>query len=548
MADTKSLVPSFIVHFDGARLPVEREADIKEIIVTDTLDNPSTFSLIVSDQENEWKEKDDFYAGSEVKIKLGYKDAVEPVIWGEVTGIQCQFHKNQPDKVIINGKNHLHKLCRNKRYAAYSGITVKDIISELAGNAGLSTDLEELTFEHVFTLQSFKTDFEYLLSIAEKYDCYFHVRDKKLIFKRLARNLSEDLTLEYGKTLRMLSLTAETSRIISEVEVRGWDYEKSEAVIGSSAFGDIEAAGGSVVDENWGAARAIIIDYSVMDQAEADERALDILARNARVYITGTGSAEGDPKLLAGTILLLKGLGEKFSGKYFVTRACHHLKIDGGYITQFTLTGTIASGNASGSSDNSAGSQSSTSAQEQPAEQTGTEKQGQDEEQEEKQKIEFQCFDSKHNPVKKIKYILTTPDGEEKGETDDAGKLSGENITKGDCTIRFCLNEDTETGTEIAAGKKYRTGRSHIITFPVFVLRIEIDPSDPESENDTYCVFSTDNAKAYKKTLKAKENKIPGDNYIDLHFPGVVKDLQYTLEITPESGAASYCPFKNVSL
>jgi hypothetical protein len=44
--------------------------------------------------------------------------------------------------------------------------------------------------------------------------------------------------------------------------------------------------------------------------------------------LTGSGSTVGDPRLRAGTVLRLEGLGEQFGGRYRVTSATHTL--DGG--------------------------------------------------------------------------------------------------------------------------------------------------------------------------------------------------------------------------
>jgi hypothetical protein len=54
-----------------------------------------------------------------------------------------------------------------------------------------------------------------------------------------------------------------------------------------------------------------------------------------------------------------------------------------------------------------------------------------------KENIEFICYDSAMNPIKNLKYILITPDGESKGKTDDEGKIKKTNITQGECSIKF---------------------------------------------------------------------------------------------------------------
>jgi phage protein D len=50
--------------------------------------------------------------------------------------------------------------------------------------------------------------------------------------------------------------------------------------------------------------------------------------------LTGSGSTIGDPRIRAGAVLRLEGIGEQFGGLYRVTSATHSLD-SGGYRTQF---------------------------------------------------------------------------------------------------------------------------------------------------------------------------------------------------------------------
>jgi phage protein D len=50
--------------------------------------------------------------------------------------------------------------------------------------------------------------------------------------------------------------------------------------------------------------------------------------------LTGSGSAIGDPRIRAGAIVRVEGLGPDFSGDYRVTSATHAMDT-GGYRTNF---------------------------------------------------------------------------------------------------------------------------------------------------------------------------------------------------------------------
>ena len=83
-------------------------------------------------------------------------------------------------------------------------------------------------------------------------------------------------------------------------------------------------------------------DQQVAHQLPADSQEAQSLAeahyrRVARRFVTGNGVADGDPRLHAGTKLQLKGLGQLFDGKYYVTRVRHLFDLAQGYRTAFSV-------------------------------------------------------------------------------------------------------------------------------------------------------------------------------------------------------------------
>ena len=61
--------------------------------------------------------------------------------------------------------------------------------------------------------------------------------------------------------------------------------------------------------------------------------------------VTATGSTVGLPDLRAGSVVEIDGLGDRFSGRYFVTGTTHTIG-DGGYTTQFDVPARGALGGA----------------------------------------------------------------------------------------------------------------------------------------------------------------------------------------------------------
>jgi hypothetical protein len=79
----------------------------------------------------------------------------------------------------------------------------------------------------------------------------------------------------------------------------------------------------------------VLVDQPV-NQQSAPRVLLSKLLSRLNERLTGSGSTIGDPRIKAGTVLRLEGLGRQFGGLYRVTSATH--TIDGsGYRTQFKV-------------------------------------------------------------------------------------------------------------------------------------------------------------------------------------------------------------------
>jgi phage protein D len=70
--------------------------------------------------------------------------------------------------------------------------------------------------------------------------------------------------------------------------------------------------------------------------ATAPRRLLGELLTRTNQRLTGSGSTIGDPRIRAGSVLQLGGMGLRFGGLYRVTSATHTID-GGGYKTKFEV-------------------------------------------------------------------------------------------------------------------------------------------------------------------------------------------------------------------
>ncbi len=330
-----------------------------KIVVNLRVNVPSKFILHLSDPTREWTSGEDFFVGTEIDIMMGYKDDYSQVMKGHVTGLDPHWSQNGPSTVDIIGHCGLVNLNFAKTMRSFNNRTDPEIVQEIVELNGLEVgEIDDFGYEHKFISFQRLTDYEYLLQLAQKYDIYFWCEGRKFFCMKNPDRGDDEIILEAGKTLTQFKVDAESRMLASAYQVRSWDFKKWEAIVGDATCDDIEKlggkeAGGTVVEENFGEAKTVVIDNSVPDQKTAEEIAQAMLSKEMSRYVTGEGVTEGNAKILAGTTVTIKEMGEKFSGKYFVKFVRHEFDVLKGFSTEFYVTRNALGKVKEGSTDDS---------------------------------------------------------------------------------------------------------------------------------------------------------------------------------------------------
>ena len=133
--------------------------------------------------------------------------------------------------------------------------------------------------------------------------------------------------------------TLTLSRQVSKVTVRGWDSTKKEAIVASASAADLPgassgASGPQEAKRTLGDRQDVVVDAVVTSQDEAQKLAVSLLCERAYEFITASGEVIGLPDLRPGDNVDLDGLGERFSGSYYVKKVEHKLG-NAGFTSRF---------------------------------------------------------------------------------------------------------------------------------------------------------------------------------------------------------------------
>src|SRR5262249_34412405 len=149
-------------------------------------------------------------------------------------------------------------------------------------------------------------------------------------------------SFEWGTNLISFSPTLTVARQVSKVLVRGWDPKTKKPIQGGASRKDLPStpkggtSGPEIVEKMLGDKHEVVVDAPVNSKEEADALAKSLLRERAYDYITGAGQCIGLPDLRPGDNVELTGLGDRFSGTYYVKKADHTFG-NSGYLTRFEV-------------------------------------------------------------------------------------------------------------------------------------------------------------------------------------------------------------------
>jgi uncharacterized protein involved in type VI secretion and phage assembly len=217
-----------------------------------------------------------------------------------------------------------------------------DVVSRIASDAGLQTDIDGADAQHPYLIQDNQTDYAFLAERALLTGLELSVDDETIRFKRAAEE-GQPIELAWDKGLLSFSVRLTAADQVSEVEVRGWDPTQKQAI--TSTVSDSDAAprigfdAGQIRSSAFGQATALVTDRPVRDTSEAEALGHAALDHLTSAIVRADGMAHGLPALRAGAQVKIEGLGQRLSGTYDVTSTTHTIVPGIGYETRFSVRG-----------------------------------------------------------------------------------------------------------------------------------------------------------------------------------------------------------------
>ncbi len=339
-------VPTFRVKVNGRELPTEALGDLIAAAVIEDVDAPGMFEIRVRNWDMDklevtWADDKLFKEGGEVELRMGYVDALEKLMVGEITGLEPTFNARDTPMLTVRGYDRRHRLMRGRKTRSFTQMKDSDVAKKIASQAGLTGKAVDTGVVIEYLLQRNQTDMEFLQSRARRIGYEVVIDDKTLEFRPRPADKKEAVTLTRSADLIEFSPRLTTMPLTADVEVHGWSPKDKKEIVAKAAkqSGTMggKTGGPKAAQTAFGKSTGGYVDWPVSTKGEADKIAQGRLDEMALGYILGEGICLGRTDLRAGTVAKIEGVGKRFSGSYYVTSTRHTFIPRRGYQTAFSV-------------------------------------------------------------------------------------------------------------------------------------------------------------------------------------------------------------------
>ncbi len=365
MAQESLYLAEPIVEIGGQKATPELMKDFLQISIEESLHLPAMFTLVVHNsyyptndkaEYQTWRHEKLFEIGKKVRLgfissttqDLHFKEPKEGyLIDGEITAIEVHFNNQSEAPIIVRGYDTSHRLHRGRQNRSFLNNTDSDIVRKVAQEMGIQLgriDESGQVYEYVF--QENQTNMEFLRERAARIGFELFIEDGKINFRK--PDAQEAVKLKWLDEISSFSTRVTSAEQVSAVEVRSWDYTQKKLITSTAKSEKVITNTGNQKGSNSSSKfnistppKMTVVDKPVFSAKEAEVMAQALCDELGGEFVYADAKAEGNPKIRPGRFVTLQNMGEKFSGKYYITDT-RHFYSQRVYTTEFSVRGLRA--------------------------------------------------------------------------------------------------------------------------------------------------------------------------------------------------------------
>jgi len=349
----------------GGKDQKELYSEIISLEVDERLEGSSMFTLNINEGWNANKKTFKWLDnplinpdnGLDVAIQVGYANrgikVKDTLIKGKITSLSPNFPSSGIPTLSVQGYDHsfcLQKTVVKKKKTFEKeknyGAIVKKILSDHPNIKAGQIDPTVNACEKIVQNAN-ESDYQFIKRLADRIGFEFFITNGELFFREpndseFLTKSDEIITLSWGKELISFNPRLSTAKVVTKVTVQAHDPKNKKAIKGVATLKDIgikdsklENTLKSANDCQKKELETSKHDIPVCDEKDAKILAKSLLRKANNSLIEGNCECIGMPEIRPGKSLNIKGVGDRFNGKYYVKSAKH--SIGDGYKTSFEV-------------------------------------------------------------------------------------------------------------------------------------------------------------------------------------------------------------------
>src|SRR5262249_37111412 len=227
-----------------------------------------------------------------VEIEMGYRDHIERLFQGEITGLEPEFPNEQAPTLTVRGYDRRHRLMGRGKTRTFLHMKDSDIASQIAGDWSLRPEVEDTRVVLDYVLQHNQTDFAFLHERAQRIRYEMVVTERPLHFR--TRRNSGNAALTLSREVELLDFYVRLSTIgqVEEVFVQGWNPKNKDEFVARSGTGDERPMAGSASGpvagkKAFGGAGGTAVNKPGRSQTEGEQQGNGWVGRKERYLASG---------------------------------------------------------------------------------------------------------------------------------------------------------------------------------------------------------------------------------------------------------------------
>jgi phage protein D len=287
-------------------------------------------------------DEEGFQVWKPITIEAGFEDGVEPLISGYITHVKPTFAPDPTQcQLEVWGMDGSVLMDREEKLKAWPNKKDSDIATEIFSEYGLTPEVENTTVVHdeaIATIIQRETDIQFLRRLARRngFECY--VEGKTGYFRPPPMDAPPQpvLAIHFGEETNVLRFSLEVNALtpanVAMYQVERASKEVLDVMVETTqqpALGKTKSADLLAEGMNPG----LVVVGGVVATGQPEMAALCQGLYDQGIWlVTGEGEIAGNDYghvLRARQTVTLKGIGETYSGIYYVTHVTHSFSADG---------------------------------------------------------------------------------------------------------------------------------------------------------------------------------------------------------------------------